>query len=286
MMFPSGGIPRGSHRSSEGGTPLCRSWLKLVDLVARLKYKFAARIVIWGSMDDLQAKLHYTFKDPLILRRALSHKSHANEGRPKGLTRDEFVLLHNERLEFLGDSVLGLIISDLLCERFPQVDEGKLSKMRSSLVKEETLAAVARSLQLGEHVLLGRGEATTMGREKDSILSSTYEAVLGAVYLDGGLPAAYATAQMHFAVLLDEAISLGLQHDTKTQLQELCQRRFHRSPEYRVVNESGPDHEKEFEVKVTVGSLERYGKGRNKKEAEQTAARFLLSHLQEEEAHV
>lgn len=235
---------------------------------------------------ELTAKLHHVFRDGEILRRALSHKSHANEGRHKGLAKEDFVKLHNERLEFLGDSVLGLIISDLLCERFPEVDEGKLSKMRSSLVKEETLATLARNLGLGQYVLLGRGEETTLGREKDSILSSTYEAVLGAIYLDGGLPAAYETARQHFGALLDDAISLGLLHDTKTQLQELCQRQFHRSPTYKVVAETGPDHEKEFEVAVQVENFERFGKGRNKKEAEQAAARYLLDHLREQSANV
>lgn len=230
-------------------------------------------------MSELEAKLTYQFKDPAILRRALSHKSFANEGRQRG-NREVFVLQHNERLEFLGDSVLGLIISDLLCERFPDVDEGKLSKMRSSLVKEETLARVARGLNLGPELFLGKGEESTQGRDKDSILSSGYEAVLGAVYLDGGLPAAYKMVETHFSSHLSDVAAFS-QHDTKTQLQELCQSRFHRSPNYRVVAELGPDHEKEFEVMVAMGKLQRYGKGRNKKEAEQSAARFLLEYLRE-----
>lgn len=232
-------------------------------------------------MLELESKLHYQFKDPAILRLALSHKSHANEGRKRGVTKEEFVTLHNERLEFLGDSVLGLIITDILSEKFPLADEGKLSKMRSSLVKEETLAKLARSLELGRFLLLGKGEEGTHGRDKDSILSSTYEALLGAIYLDGGLPAAFAAARHHFELFLESASSFGANHDTKTQLQELCQSRFRKSPTYKVVSEAGPDHEKEFEVVVSVGNLERYGKGRNKKEAEQIAARYLLDHLQE-----
>ncbi|RZA03820.1 MAG: ribonuclease III, partial [Proteobacteria bacterium] len=151
-------------------------------------------------MLELQKKLTYEFKDPLMLRRALSHKSFANEGRQRG-NKESFVTQHNERLEFLGDSVLGLIISDILCERFPDVDEGKLSKMRSYLVKEETLAKVARGLELGPYLLLGKGEESTQGRTKDSILSSGYEALLGAVYLDGGLPAAYTMVETHFTAL-------------------------------------------------------------------------------------
>jgi ribonuclease-3 len=230
---------------------------------------------------ELQNRLFYQFKDPENLLRALSHKSFANEGRQKGQSKDAFVKQHNERLEFLGDSVLGLIISDILCERFPDVDEGKLSKMRSSLVKEETLAKIARKLALGPELRLGKGEESTQGRDKDSILSSAYEAVLGAIYLDGGFGPAYAAAEKHFEEFLNDSVAFSA-HDTKTQLQELCQSLFHRSPRYEVVGENGPDHEKEFEVMVSMGKLQRFGKGRNKKEAEQSAARFLLDHLKED----
>jgi ribonuclease III len=242
------------------------------------------RCVLPESLDQLQASLKYEFKDRSLLQLALSHKSHANEGRKRGLSKEDFVRLHNERLEFLGDSVLGLVISDLLSEKFPMADEGRLSKMRSSLVKEDTLARLARSIDLGRHLLLGRGEESTHGRDKESILSSCYEAVLGAIYLDGGLSAAYAAATAHFGPLLDEGALLNLQHDTKTQLQEFCQAKFRRSPVYKVVSEEGPDHEKQFEVMVVIGEHKRYGKGRNKKEAEQAAARFLLESLNQEKA--
>jgi ribonuclease III len=234
------------------------------------------------ALDALQASLQYQFKDRELLRLALSHKSHANEGRKRGVSKEDFVRLHNERLEFLGDSVLGLVISDMLSEKFPWADEGKLSKMRSSLVKEETLARIARSIQLGTFILLGRGEDSTKGRDKESILSSSYEAVLGALYLDGGLPAVFQAATLHFAPLLEESLLLSLQHDTKTQLQEFAQARFRKSPVYKVVSEEGPDHEKLFEVMVAIGEHKRFGKGRNKKEAEQAAARFLLENLQQE----
>lgn len=230
---------------------------------------------------ELETKLAYTFKDPEILRLALRHKSHANEARRQGISKEDFVSLHNERLEFLGDAVLGLVMSDFLSEKFPQVDEGRLSKMRSLLVKEETLAQVARNLALGEHLLLGKGEESTLGRDKDSILSSCYEAILGAIYLDGGLAAAFQTVRLHFATLLEEVALLSRLSDTKTQLQELCQAKFRRSPTYQVVSEVGPDHEKMFEVMVSIGEQQRYGKGRNKKEAEQNAARFLLEALRE-----
>jgi ribonuclease-3 len=235
-------------------------------------------------LESLEPLLHYAFKDREVLRLALSHKSHANEGRKKGVTKEDFVRLHNERLEFLGDAVLGLVITDLLSEKFAAADEGKLSKLRSALVKEDTLARLARSIRLGDFLLLGKGEETTQGRDKDSILASTYEAVLGAIYLDGGLPAAFATARAHFQPLLDDEALISLQQDTKTLLQELCQARFRKSPVYQVVSEEGPDHEKLFEVMVTVGDEKRFGKGRNKKEAEQAAARFLLEGLRDAQA--
>ncbi len=233
-------------------------------------------------LQKLIDSLHYQFRDSELLRLALSHKSHANEGRKRGLSKEEFVRVHNERLEFLGDSVLGLVISDFLSEKFPHADEGRLSKMRSSLVKEETLARIARSIHLGEFLLLGKGEESTHGRDKDSILASTYEAVLGAIYLDGGLTAVFETARHHFEGFVAGDKLEGLQLDTKTLLQELCQARFRKSPSYKVVSELGPDHEKQFEVMVAMGEHKRYGKGRNKKEAEQAAARFLLESLQGE----
>jgi ribonuclease-3 len=214
-----------------------------------------------------------------MLRLALSHKSHANEGRRRGVPKEEFVRLHNERLEFLGDSVLGLVVSDFLSEAFPGADEGKLSKMRSALVKEETLAMLARAIQLGDYLLLGKGEENTLGRAKDSILASGYEAVLGAIYLDGGLPAVFGTAKAHFFPFVNESSLLSLQQDTKSVLQEYCQARFRKSPTYKVVAEEGPGHEKTFEVMVSIDELNRYGKGKNKKEAEQAAARFLLDSL-------
>ena len=229
---------------------------------------------------ELEQKIFYDFKDKEILRLALSHKSHANEGRRRGVSKESFVLLHNERLEFLGDAVLGLVVSDLLSERYPNVDEGSLSKMRSALVNSETLAKIARVLNLGEYMLLGKGELASRGKEKDSILSSCYEAILGSIYLDGGLSGAFETIRHHFAELLDNVADISKLHDTKTMLQEICQANFRRSPAYKVVAEEGPDHEKIFEIMVSIGNYKCYGKGRNKKEAEQEAAKFLLEKLE------
>ncbi|MCO5144029.1 MAG: ribonuclease III [Oligoflexia bacterium] len=230
---------------------------------------------------ELEEKLGYEFKDKEVLRLALRHKSHANESKKKSTSKEEFVQLHNERLEFLGDSVLGLVISDELYENYKQVNEGALSKMRSSLVKEETLAAVARDMELGNFLLLGKGEKGSKGANKDSILASSYEAILGAIYLDGGLSAAQQTIRKHFDKLMNSAFEKSQEHDRKTLLQEVCQSKFRKSPVYRVVAEEGPDHDKRFEVVVSVGNLERYGKGRNKKDAEQNAAKFLLDSLNE-----
>ncbi len=229
----------------------------------------------------LQEKLGYQFKDIEHLRVALSHKSHANEGRRKDTPKEAFVKLHNERLEFLGDSVLGLAVTDLLTETFPDADEGILSRMRAILVKASTLAELARTIDLGSHLLLGKGERTTKGSDKESILSSSLEAVLGAVYLDGGFGAAHEVVKRHFEGLISEVGVDSVKHDTKTRLQEVAQARFRKSPVYRVVSEEGPDHQKTFEVMVSVGNLKRYGKGRNKKEAEQVAAGFMLESLME-----
>ena len=233
--------------------------------------------------EALEKNLLHTFKDKELLKLALSHKSHANEGKKKSTSPEVFVRLHNERLEFLGDAVLGLVISDLLSERFPYADEGMLSRMRSALVKAETLAKLARQIALGDYLLLGKGEATSRGQDKDSILSSTYEAILGAIYLDAGLAPVFETVKQHFQQLLEGVDANSLSHDTKTQLQEISQAKFRKSPQYKVMSEEGPDHEKTFEVMVTVGDLHRYGKGRNKKEAEAAAARFLLEHLLQEQ---
>lgn len=240
-------------------------------------------------MTSLEAKIPYVFKDSELLQRALRHKSHANEerGRTAALTDAQQTEQHNERLEFLGDSVLGLVISDLLSEKFPRANEGILSRMRAQLVRAETLALQARRLELGTHLYLGKGELATGGAEKESILSSAYEALIGALYLDGGFAAVFALVSAHFTAAIDALVAGELAgRDAKTSLQEFAQARFKVSPVYQVVGEAGPDHEKTFEVKVRVGEAERYGKGRNKKEAEQHAAGFLLDHLRGKEERI
>jgi ribonuclease III len=201
--------------------------------------------------------------DPLLLERALTHRSYAYEhgGLPT-----------NERLEFLGDSVLGVIITDALYRTHPDLQEGQLAKLRASVVNTRALAGVARSLDLGRWLRLGKGEEVTNGRDKASILADTMEALIGAVYLDRGLDAAAAMVRRLFDPLMEAATAEGAALDWKTSLQELTAARGLGVPEY-LVSESGPDHQKAFTAAAVVqGSVHGEGAGRSKKEAEQQAA--------------
>lgn len=226
-----------------------------------------------GPADSLQPALGYRFKRPALLDEALTHKSYVNEQR-KGSA------VHNERLEFLGDAVLSLLVSEQLSHSLPGTSEGALSKLKARLVSEPVLCAVARRLQLGQWLRLGRGEERSKGREKDSLLADTIEAVIAAVYLDGGLEAGRAVVAKLFEqeftdVLTRQHIPGG--DDYKTQLQEWCQKWYDVLPEYVVVKESGPDHDKQFEVEVTMNrTLAGRGAGKTKKEAEQAAAKEAL----------
>jgi ribonuclease III len=198
-----------------------------------------------------------------LLQRALTHRSYAYEN--GGLPT-------NERLEFLGDSVLGLIVTDTLFRNHPELPEGQLAKLRAAVVNMRALADVGRNLDIGSHVRLGRGEESTGGRDKSSILADTLEALLGAVYLDRGLDEAGALVHRLFDPLIEEAATLGAGLDWKTSLQELTATGGLGVPEY-VVSESGPDHEKVFKAVVQVaGEPYGTGSGRSKKEAEQEAA--------------
>jgi ribonuclease-3 len=224
-----------------------------------------------GSID---ARLGYRFRDPALLRRGLTHRSSAG-GDPKR---------HNEQMEFLGDAVLALAMSDLLLERFPDRREGDLSKLRASLVNESTLARIATELGLGDHLLLGKGEERTGGRRKASILAGAYEAVLGAVYLDAGFQEARAMVARHFAGAIEGQAAIGMQ-DYKTQLQELTQSSFKEVPTYHLVRETGPDHDKRFVSQISIaGTVYGRGVGRSKKVAEQAAAMAALERLRREEA--
>jgi ribonuclease III len=226
-----------------------------------------------GEQDDRQARLAGLLDvdlEPALLERALTHRSYAYEhgGLPT-----------NERLEFLGDSVLGLVVTDTLFRSHPELPEGQLAKLRAAVVNMRALADVGRELALGDYVRLGRGEEATGGRDKSSILADTLEAVLGAVYIGQGLDAAARLVHRLFDPLIDEAATLGAGLDWKTSLQELTATAALGVPEY-VVTETGPDHEKIFSAVVQVGG-EPYGggTGRSKKEAEQEAAATAWRHL-------
>lgn len=228
-------------------------------------------------LDTFQKILGYSFRKTDLLREALTHKSYLNEMRASekdGAAQD------NERLEFLGDAVLDLAISERLIAVYPLSTEGDLSKMKARLVSEVTLARVARRLGVGEYLLLGRGEERTRGREKPSILADALEAVIAAVYQDGGFDTARTVLLQMFE---DEFHRLDQRRediDYKTELQECCQREFDVLPTYRVLRESGPDHQKLFEVKLMIKEeVFGIGRGRSKKEAEQQAAKQALEKL-------
>jgi ribonuclease III len=231
-----------------------------------------------SELDQIQRRLAYQFQRESWLAEALTHASYLNEARTEWQG-------DNERLEFLGDAVLNLAISEYLIQAFPDAAEGELSKLRSRLVSKETLSLVARRLGLGDALRLGRGETITQGRNKSSILADALEAVCAAIYLDGGWQAAAAWIKAAFAEELGpDNRSRSADADCKTDLQEVCQRLFNALPKYRTIGESGPDHEKMFEVEILIRG-ERYGVGigRNKKEAEQRAARQALEHLRRTE---
>lgn len=221
---------------------------------------------------ELEVKLLYEFKDKTLLDEALCHSSFVNEQ----INSD---LVDNERLEFLGDAVLNLAVGHILMKRFPDLKEGDLSRMRSNLVNESQLAEIARSIDLGAYIRLGKGEIQTKGREKNSILADTFEAVTAAIYIEAGFDAVFNIIDSHFASKLNSIETSTVNRDYKSQLQELVQTTHKVMPSYRVVCESGPDHNKIFNVQVTACGLQTEGAGRSKKAAEQDAARKALDVL-------
>ena len=220
--------------------------------------------------------LGYSFKSRDHLKRALTHKSYANEQRMPAID-------HNERYEYLGDAVLELSISNILMELFPEHAEGELSKLRAAAVNETRLAGVARSLELGDFLYLGKGEDMTGGRDKPSLLSDAYEAILGAVFLDRGFKKALGVVKKHFDDVLARADERGFVKDFKTRLQEEAQGMLKAMPRYRLIKETGPDHRKMFEVHLFIKEeLMGIGTGGSKKAAEQEAARIGLAKLRGE----
>ncbi len=221
---------------------------------------------------ELEKKIEYIFKDKVHLDLALTHKSHVNE------IPDQEIEC-NERHEFLGDAVLDLVISHLLIDRFADRNEGDLSKLRASIVNEKALARLARSFDIGKYLLLGKGEERSAGRQKSSILANTYEAILAAVYLDGGFDAAFDMIQRHFGLLLENSEVMIPFQDFKTLLQEYTQMHFREKPRYDLSSAIGPDHNKTFDVRLTVDRKQTIGSGKSKKEAQQMAAQRMLELL-------
>lgn len=223
------------------------------------------------SLTELQQRIAHSFRQPELLERALTHKSYANENR---------VLSHNERLEFLGDAVLNLVVSEYLMKSCPDSTEGDLSRLRAAVVSESALAIVARAIGIGPYLLLGKGEEQTGGRNKDSLLADSLEALIASVYLDAGMQAAEMLILRSFGDMISKTCATGGILDYKTTLQELCQEKLKLLPEYRVISETGPDHLKQFTVEISV-NREVYGRGvgKSKKEAEQKAAKEALTNF-------
>ncbi len=220
----------------------------------------------------IEHQLQYEFKDKSLLAEALRHSSYVNEMAGANL-RD------NERLEFLGDAVLNLVIGHLLMQFSPDLKEGDLTRSRASLVNESRLAAIARELGLGAYLQLGRGEIQTNGREKNSLLADAFEALMAALYLDGGFEAAFRIIKSRFLPLIEH---LHTSADAKSRLQERVQVEHGVIPTYRVIREEGPDHDKTFWVKLTVLDIETEASGKSKKAAEQQAAQKALDILKEQ----
>jgi ribonuclease-3 len=226
--------------------------------------------------EKIEASFGYCFKDRKLLELALTHRSWAHEAFASG-SAGPGEPIHYERLEFLGDAVLELAVSDLLMKRYPTAAEGELSRLRSGLVNTDRLAALALAAGLDGALRLGRGEESSGGRSKNSILADVFEAVIAAIYLDGGFEQALAIASRQFSPLLESPLAADLLDDYKTPLQEKIQARLKTIPCYRVVCEEGPDHRKIFEVELIVnGKAWARGRGRSKKEAEQDAARKAI----------
>ena len=220
---------------------------------------------------DLEAAIGYRFRDISLLQNALTHSSYANE-------RWHNSLLSNERLEFLGDSVLGMLVAEYLYKTFPDRPEGELTRMRADMVCEKTLAAAANRIGLGNHLLLGHGEERFGGRNRDSILADAMESVIAACFLDGGLEAALGFVRQF--ILVEVPVARMHNADYKTALQELVQQKKNQVLAYALVGQSGPDHDKEFSVEVSLnGTVVGRGTGSSKKRAEQDAARDAIGLL-------
>jgi ribonuclease-3 len=238
-----------------------------------------ARVVrLRDEFDEIETRIDYRFRDRGLLEHALTHKSRAAEDVSGGV-------FDNESLEFLGDAVLGLVVADALFRQYPNYDEGQKSKIKASIVSTQALARQAENIQLGEHLILGRGEEKTGGRFKQALLADAYEALIAAIYLDGGIDAAETFLRRELKNAIDAGASRNfVGQDYKSALQERVQALGRPLPEYRIAGEAGPDHRKVFSVEVVVaGEVLGAASGRAKKEAEQEAARLAIARLEVED---
>jgi ribonuclease III len=226
------------------------------------------------EFEELQLRIGYRFRDRGLLEHALTHKSRAAEDATGGVA-------DNESLEFLGDAVLGLVVADTLFHQYPGYNEGQKSKVKAAVVSTQTLARQAEEIRLGEHLILGRGEEKTGGRFKQALLADAYEALIAAIYLDGGLEAAAAFLRRELKPAIDAGSAQTFAPDYKSALQERLQAIGRPLPEYRLSGSEGPDHRKTFNIEVVVnGEVLGAATGRAKKEAEQEAARLALARLE------
>ena len=229
------------------------------------------------KLEEIQKKINYFFKDIELLNISLTHSSYSNENKMRANE-------NNERLEFLGDAIIGLVVSEYLYNRFKEFPEGEMTKKRAAIVCESSLAFAARKINLGDYILLGKGEEATGGGNRDSILADAFEALAGAIFIDGGLNSTRNYLLGMFEEEVIYAISKGnLFIDYKTELQEVLQKKGKPKIEYNVEKEVGPDHNKKFYMNVIVeNKIIGSGMGRNKKEAEQMAAKQALIRIGEE----
>lgn len=226
---------------------------------------------ILNNISKFEEIINYKFKNKAYILEALTHSSYSNENKSYAF---------NERLEFLGDSVLGIVVSDFLFKNETELPEGELTKLRANIVCEESLSDVAKHLNLGKHILLGRGEEATGGRDRVSILADAFEAVIAAIYLDGGIEPAKTFVLKNMEEIIEDSIKGRIFRDYKTHLQEVVQSQGESNIVYNLVEEIGPDHNKRFvmEVRLNDESLGR-GEGKSKKEAEQSAAKQALRRM-------
>jgi ribonuclease III len=238
------------------------------------KNKRIEKKTITNQIDRLQKIIRVKFKNKNLLHRALTHRSYVNES--SGNIKD------NERLEYLGDSVLGLVVNEYLFRQFEEYREGELAKIKSAVVSEVTLSKLARGIGLGQFIFMGKGEEHSGGRERSSILANTVEAIIGAIYLDTGLKASRKFILSLIREEIDNVNNLTYLRDPKTALQEYVQKKYRERPVYRVIEERGPDHQKEFTVSLIINGKEVVtGEGPSKRKAEMNAARASLKKIEE-----